>query len=309
MEQNEISFKGIIHTLSDGIIIVDNEGTVCYNNASAARLLKHDRTDMTGTRTELPLTKGFHEIKCGNKCIGIRVFPLNLNEKPVTLLTIFDFTSIKRSIDKEQNLLERAIKTQEKDARNIARILHDEVAGSLTATRIFLSRWSRKAGKEFADEFIEEERRLSEVMGVINEISYALQPDLMEEFGLVETLFAFFNHFTRTTGIKVKFTHGPVTDRFPENVENTAYRIIREVLDNVSCHAETDVVTADISKNDESLRIIIEDKGRGFDPENVLLKKNGLQSMKNQAFLAGGSIEIISSPDHGTRIICDLPLR
>jgi signal transduction histidine kinase len=54
-------------------------------------------------------------------------------------------------------------------------------------------------------------------------------------------------------------------------------------------------------------RVIVEDNGRGFDPETTT-KRLGLTGMRERAALVGGTLEIESACGQGTTVFLRLPL-
>ena len=54
--------------------------------------------------------------------------------------------------------------------------------------------------------------------------------------------------------------------------------------------------------------MIVEDEGRGFNPEEISKKQGfGLRSMQGRAEAVGGDFEVTSTPGKGTRVIVRVP--
>jgi signal transduction histidine kinase len=78
-------------------------------------------------------------------------------------------------------------------------------------------------------------------------------------------------------------------------------------------HAGAKRVSILLQRQAEHVSLIIEDDGRGFDAATVLQApetpaKLGLLGMQERARLAGGSVQIESSPGVGTTVFVRLPL-
>ena len=72
-------------------------------------------------------------------------------------------------------------------------------------------------------------------------------------------------------------------------------------------------VTVTLAFQPSQVWLLVEDDGRGFDPEQVLQRTTpgagwGLLGMKERASLIGGQVEIDSTPGKGTRITTAVPL-
>ena len=91
------------------------------------------------------------------------------------------------------------------------------------------------------------------------------------------------------------------------SIELTIYRIIQEALTNIRKYAEVTEATVTVRELDDSIRVMIEDKGNGFDVNNQSLGV-GLFSMDERARSVGGELFISSSPGKGTKLILEVPI-
>src|SRR5690606_33623400 len=82
------------------------------------------------------------------------------------------------------------------------------------------------------------------------------------------------------------------------------YRIIQEAVNNSLKYAAADKIEINISKEKNHYLIEISDNGIGFEQTAVEMG-NGLNNIKKRAREIGGTIEIVSNPNKGTRIILD----
>jgi signal transduction histidine kinase len=82
---------------------------------------------------------------------------------------------------------------------------------------------------------------------------------------------------------------------------------LQEAANNIAKHSNADHISVSLSKEGNSLELIIKDDGRGFDPESVLETEDvetgfGISSMKERTELSGGSFSIESGEGAGTTI-------
>ncbi len=93
---------------------------------------------------------------------------------------------------------------------------------------------------------------------------------------------------------------------------DSLYRIVQEALNNVLKHAGAQNVSVLLQKQDGHLSLIIEDDGRGFDPDQDTIDttshKSGLIGMGERAALLNGKLEIDSSPGAGTTVHARIPI-
>jgi two-component system, NarL family, sensor histidine kinase UhpB len=88
---------------------------------------------------------------------------------------------------------------------------------------------------------------------------------------------------------------------------------VQEALTNVLRHARATRVSVIVDRRPDHLLAIVEDNGTGFDVEAATAPgrgpgKLGLLGMRERAALAGGTLEIESSPGKGTTVFARVPL-
>jgi two-component system sensor histidine kinase NreB len=92
-------------------------------------------------------------------------------------------------------------------------------------------------------------------------------------------------------------------------MEIAFYRIVQEALNNVIRHAQAKRVDVVLERRDDRLVLIIEDDGKGFDPQTVIEKGDrlGLFGMRERAEMLGGNLIIESRPGKGTTLVVEVP--
>jgi hypothetical protein len=91
------------------------------------------------------------------------------------------------------------------------------------------------------------------------------------------------------------------------NLATAVFRIVQEALTNVARHAEAGEVSVSIDETDEGIDLVVTDDGRGIAASGNK-KTFGLLGMRERITILGGTLEIDSQPERGTRIACRLPL-
>jgi signal transduction histidine kinase len=79
-------------------------------------------------------------------------------------------------------------------------------------------------------------------------------------------------------------------------------------------HAEASEVKISLSRADGNVHVRIADDGKGFDLETVASKAArraglGLFSIRERLAQLGGSVDVASRPNRGTRILTTAPLK
>lgn len=199
---------------------------------------------------------------------------------------------------------------QEKERAAIARELHDELGQVLTALRIDAV-WLAERLK--ASDLIASRRSsgmvdiIDKTIGDVRSIATRLRPGILDDLGLVDALEWHASDFEKRTGITCVFEAARLPP-LPNTVATAAYRIAQEALTNTVRYAEASHVEMILGIDKASLRLIVTDDGRGFDPVGLGDHKGlGLAGMRERAGLLGGHFELNSSPGKGTTIEVWLP--
>src|SRR5262249_27074785 len=94
----------------------------------------------------------------------------------------------------------------------------------------------------------------------------------------------------------------------PFKVKEALYRIAQEALQNTVKHAHAHRIEVYLEAPNGAVVLKIVDDGIGFDPEGTFPGHLGLHSMRERALGVGGSLEVLSNPGKGTRIVATVPL-
>ncbi|MDT0140711.1 ATP-binding protein [Acidovorax sp. PRC11] len=197
----------------------------------------------------------------------------------------------------------------EKERAAIAREIHDDIGGALTAVR-FDVEWIRRHASE------EPVRRhagdatemLQHAIGASQRIMMDLRPPILDQ-GLVAAVQWLAESFERRTGIPTRVHAGRDTIAVPADVQLVAYRTAQEALTNVSKYAEAGQVAIDLSDSEGVLTLEVTDNGRGIEPAMRNKPKSfGLKGLEERARTVGGWLDISSQPGRGTSVIVSIPL-
>jgi signal transduction histidine kinase len=96
--------------------------------------------------------------------------------------------------------------------------------------------------------------------------------------------------------------------RLSPETETSVYRIVQEALTNVVKHADARHVSVVVTRKERSVSVVIEDDGRGFDPDSVRHDALGLLGMGERVELLNGVLLVESSPGAGATLVIELPL-
>ena len=213
-----------------------------------------------------------------------------------------------------QTLSDQLMTAQEAERRTIARELHDEIGQVLTAVSTGLQ------GIQHARNRTTRSKRLNETIALVDQtwnriraLALDLRPSMLDDFGLVPALDWYLKQQAGRSGFKSSFAVELPPLRFEPNLEITVFRIAQIALTNVARHARAKHVAVELRLRAAQLEIVIRDDGVGFDVPSALDRaahgeSMGLLSLQERVRLAGGQLEIKSSPGQGTEIRARFPI-
>ena len=212
-----------------------------------------------------------------------------------------------------ERLSARLVDAQEEERRNLARELHDEVGQALTAIKMDVGVAARSAGIEARGRAaLDDARAIAETaLQNVRDVSQLLHPSMLDDFGLPETLAAYLRSFSKRTGIRAQLSHQGLEARLPADVEVCIYRIVQEGLTNVARHSGAASCSVTVTRQGETVQLLIEDAGRGIAtaPGRGDARRGlGLIGMRERAQALAGRFSIDNRPEGGTVIAVTLPV-
>jgi PAS domain S-box-containing protein len=88
----------------------------------------------------------------------------------------------------------------------------------------------------------------------------------------------------------------------PPDVQIGLYRLAQESLNNVAKHSRATQAVIRVRSQPGRVELVIQDNGRGFDPDEVAPERLGLGIMRERAETIGAALTIASEAGHGARI-------
>ena len=213
--------------------------------------------------------------------------------------------------ESQQRLRELAQHLQtsiEQERAAIAREIHDDVGGSLTALKFDLAWIARHStSAEVTTRVNSALETVTLAIDSSKRIMHNLRPAILEQ-GLVAALQWITLRFEKRTGIECLLRLPRYALEFPAGVPLVAYRTAQEALTNISKHAQATRVELDLSLAGGVLSLEISDNGRGLNQDDLAKARSfGIRGLRERAGTVGGWVDLSSTPA-GTTLILSVPL-
>ncbi len=204
------------------------------------------------------------------------------------------------------------LRTLEGERTRIASDLHDELGATLTEIRLLGAMESRDLSLPSAtrSKLLKVSEKSHQMISSLDEIVWAISPanDFLPD--LADYLCHVTNEFFRATKICCRLDMDeslPQVALIPE-VRHNIYLVVREALNNIVKHSKATQACLRFHWKDQTLNIVIEDNGCGFNGAEVA-SGNGLLNMRRRLEKIGARFEIDSQPNAGTVCRIWLPFK
>ena len=256
------------------------------------------RTD--GTRRWIQLSATAREANGGNWLFDGIITDITAQKETERELT--------RSREELRELTAHIEALKEEERRAVAREIHDDIGGALTALKFDLAWLLRNATLP-----AEAATRLANAIESVNQTAIAtqrvvrdLRPAVLDQ-GIVPALEWLTDQFAKRTGIETHFDSNR-DDELDPATSITLYRVCQEALTNVTKHAEATRVDVHLFLAADQVHLEIADNGKGLiSSDQAKPSSFGLAGMHERARNLNGSVDISGAADQGATVMLSLP--
>jgi signal transduction histidine kinase len=189
----------------------------------------------------------------------------------------------------------------------LSRELHDTVLQGFAGVVYQLEAASRQLAASPADSKRRIDRALEQADQSLREAREALsclRLSALEDKSLAEAVKVAGGQILEGTKISFEMNVKGKPRELPYDAQATVYTIAREAMNNAMNHAQPDRVRVDLEYTPTTVRLVVQDDGKGFDVQNSGQKIDhwGLSGMRERARQIHADLLIESAPGRGTRV-------
>jgi PAS domain S-box-containing protein len=351
LRKSEEKYHNLIEHANDAIVSINIAGMIIDFNKRAEEMFGYPREEMLGKPSYLLIAQQHREnqkriikefaetgtsVYLKNKLsegkglrkdgkefsLEISYYILNIHGEPIATAIIRDISERKETEEKlihnqEQlrSLASQLTNVEERERRNIASYLHDQLGQELFAMKLRLEQLKKSSPANHTVTTLESViERTNQMMSDMRSMSYELSPPILYELGLEAALGWIVEEMRTLHAINSTFTDDGQVKPLEETTKILLFQAVRELLHNVTRHAKAQNVEICIERDNAMVVIQVNDDGIGFEDSAVdaSREKNrgfGLYSIKERLKYIGGDLDVESARNRGARIILKAPLK
>ncbi|MBS0374643.1 MAG: GAF domain-containing protein [Proteobacteria bacterium] len=200
---------------------------------------------------------------------------------------------------------------EERERRQIATDLHDDLGQTLAAAQIRLAALRAHPDREVAGAAQALTGLVDRAALATRSLAAQLAPMVLHELGLAAALEVLGEEIGQSFGLRVRVSDDGVAKPLSAAARSILYRATRELLINAAKHARTHEAVVSTRVSDGRLEVRVEDAGAGYDPAAAAPGRRharGLATLRERLTLVGGAMQVETAPGRGTRVLLTAPL-
>ena len=343
---NELSITAVTFESREGVVVTDASNKILRVNRSFTEITGYSNDEAIG-KTPRMLHSGRHNREFYNDMWQVlerdrfwsgevwnrnksgKIYPewltitavLGAEGQVTNYVGIFSDISERKAGEQQLRRLTAHIQTaREEEKTRIAREIHDDLGGTLTALKMETYRLrSRMSDCEQAGPLLEHVESMTQLIdnavGVTRRVISDLHPTILDDLGMIAALEWQCGQFSKRTGIACKVNGAEEAhDKDDEGqLDKTQainlFRIFQEALTNVAQHSGATSVNVEFHQGDDEIILTISDNGCGLPREHVIAQTSyGLRGMRERVAQLDGQILFDSPPGGGLRVTVILPV-
>ena len=340
---HELRINAVTFDSREGVVVTDASNRILRVNQAFTDITGYTNEEVIG-KTPAVLQSGRHDATfyrdmweilkrdrywCGevwNRNKKGRIYPewlaitavLGEDRQVTNYVGVFSDISERKAGEQQLRELTAHIQTvREEEKTRIAREIHDDLGGTLTALKIETYRLREQlAANGHTLPLLERVESMTQLLdhavGVTRRVISDLHPAIIDDLGLAAALEWQAAQFQKRTGIacEVICAHdGDEETRLDKPRAINLFRIFQEALSNVARHSGATSVVAEFHQDDEEVMLSVSDDGRGLPEGHVIAQTSyGMRGMRERVAQLGGEIGFGRPSGGGLRVTVTLPL-
>lgn len=328
LRDSEARLRAILDTAVEGIITIDELGTIESCNAAAERIFGYEAGEIIGRNVKVLMPNPYRQkhdgyladysrtghariIGIGREVVGRRkdgtVFPMDLSVSEVRLEARRIFTGFVRDITERKRLEKEVLEISDRERRSIGQGLHDGLCQHLAGIELMSQVLEQKVAKKSKSAALQAGKIAEHVREAISQtrmLARGLSPVSMESNGLMSALKELAATVSKLFQVNCRFDCAEPILVNDNAAATHIYRIAQEAINNAIKHGKATGMMIRLRRKLAEAELIVTDNGIGLPKEIASNGGMGLQIMKYRAGMIGASLQIGPADGKGTAVMC-----
>jgi len=331
VRDREARLRAILETAVEGIITIDERGTIESFNPASEKIFGYHAPEVIGKNVNVLMSTPHHEQHDGYlknyqhsghaKVIGIgretfarkkdgTLFPMDLSVSEVQLSDRRIFTGFIRDITERKRLEKEILEISEREQRRIGQDLHDGLCQHLAGIEMLSEVLAQKLmskSKDGSARATEIAKAVRDSIGQTRLLARGLSPVTLESEGLMSALAELALNTEKMFRVRCVFDCPDVV-KFDDHAAAThLFRIAQEAVSNAIKHGKARSLSIQLREDTSHLRLRVDDDGGGFPEKFAGSTGMGLRIMQSRIGMVGGTVTIERLPAGGTCVLFMAP--
>ncbi len=217
--------------------------------------------------------------------------------------------------EKQLSATEAVLKGEEQERTRLAKDLHDGLGGMLSGIKYSFNNMKENLilTPDTAQAFSRSMDMLDNSIQEMRRVAHNMMPESLLRYGLDKTLQDYTSEVNKSGVVNITYQSMGMENKVVDNTTAiTIYRIVQELLNNVTKHAGAKQVLVQLLAQGNKLVVNVEDDGKGFDtsiieraeasPDDTVGRGIGWKNIKSRVEFLKGTLDIQSAGGKGTAV-------
>lgn len=242
---------------------------------------------------------------------------ITLQKQAELTMTEKNKAAIEKKINQQKFRSVLILEGQEEERKRLAMDIHDGIGQMLTSLKFQIESIDfLKPQEELKAKLFEIQQLIGQVIKEVRRVTFNLKPTVLGDYGIQAALNVFVREIGKLSDVQLTFVaNGDNSIRLPQKIENNIFRIIQEAINNAIKYSAATRIEVVFDQTDNFIVVSVKDNGKGFDEKLVEKRSMNIESgrgffnMYERTEYINGSLEVKSSPGHGTNISLTVPVK
>ena len=323
--------RAILETAVEGIITIDEHGTVESFNPASEKIFGYQASEVIGQNVNLLMStphREQHDGYIGNyqrtghaKIIGIgretfarkkdgTLFPIDLSVSEVKLSDRKIFTGFIRDITERKRLEKENLEISEREQRRIGQDLHDGLCQHLAGIEMLSQVLAHKLESQSKDAAARATGIAAAVREAISQtrlLARGLSPVTLESEGLMSALAELASNAEKMFQVRCRFDCPQVVNFSDQAAATHLFRIAQEAVSNAIRHGKAKSISIQLHQDETGVCVRVSDDGTGFLDDFSGGSGMGLRIMQARIGMVGGSLRVEQNSSGGVSVTSHAP--